>query len=86
MNNKSVTNIRRFNFARTEDVSGVSGTGVVGEGCELSNGKVCFTWISNKGTVSIYDNMKVFLSIHGHEGKGVVEWIDPDPTEQIEAS
>ena len=73
--------IRRFHFVRTEDVSGVSGTGVVGEGCELSNGKVVHSWISNMGTVSVYDNMKTFVAVHGHEGKGCIEWLDPDPTE-----
>jgi hypothetical protein len=74
--------IRRFHFVRTEDVSGVSGTGVVGEGVELSNGKVVHSWISNMGTVSVYDNMKTFVAVHGHEGKGAIEWLDPDPVEE----
>ena len=76
--------IRRFHFVRTEDVSGVSGTGVVGEGCEFSGGKVAYTWLSHMGAVTVYDNMKTFLSIHGHEGKGTVSWIDPDPVEEEE--
>lgn len=69
---------RRFNFVRTEDVSGVSGTGVVGEGVEFTNGKVCFTWHSSKSSVAIYDNIKTFISVHGHEGKGNIEWVDED--------
>ena len=76
--------IRRFHFVRTEDVSGVSGTGVVGEGVELSNGKVVHSWISNMGTVSVYDNMKTFVAVHGHEGKGAIEWLDPDPVGEEE--
>jgi hypothetical protein len=78
------TGIRRFHFNRSEDVSGVSGTGVVGEGCELSNGKIIFSWLSNLGSVAVYDNIKTFLSVHGHGGKGNIEWIDPDPTEEEE--
>lgn len=74
--------IRRFNFVRSEDVSGVSGTGIVGEGVELTNGKIVFSWLSNLGSVAVYDNIKTFLGVHGHEGKGSIEWIDPDPTEE----
>jgi hypothetical protein len=80
--NSQTPSIRRFHFVRVEDVSGVSGTGIVGEGCEMSNGKVVFTWLSNMGTVSVYDNMKTFVAIHGHEGNGSIEWLDPDPTEE----
>lgn len=76
--------IRRFHFIRTEDVSGVSGTGIVGEGCELTNGKIIFSWLSNLGSVAVYDNVKTFLTVHGHEGKGKIEWIDPDPSEEPE--
>lgn len=76
--------IRRFHFTRTEDVSGVSGTGIVGEGCELTNGKIVFSWLSNLGSVAVYDNVKTFLTVHGHEGKGRIEWIDPDPSEESE--
>ena len=32
--------IKRFRFKRTEDVSGISGTGIVAEGVEFTNGKV----------------------------------------------
>jgi hypothetical protein len=81
MNSKK-PGLRRFHFVRTDDVSGISGTGVVGEGVELSNGKVVHSWISNMGTVSVYDNMKTFVAVHGHEGKGSIEWLDPDPTEE----
>jgi len=82
--NANKPGIRRFHFVRAEDVSGVSGTGVVGEGCELTNGKIVFSWLSNLGSVAIYDNIKTLMTIHGHEGRGTVEWIDPDPTEEVE--
>lgn len=69
-------NLRRFQFVRSEDVSGVSGTGVVGEGVEFSCGKIAFTWLSGLGVVSVYDNIKTFIAIHGHEGRGKVQWLD----------
>jgi hypothetical protein len=74
--------MRRFHFVRSEDVSGVSGTGVVGEGLEFTCGKIAYAFLSNLGAVTVYDNMKTFISIHGHEGKGRVVWIDSDPSEE----
>ena len=81
MNNNKPT-IRRFHFVRSEDVSGVSGTGVVGEGVEFSCGKVAFTWLSHMGTVAVYDNIKTLLAVHGHDGKGTIDWLDPDAVEE----
>jgi hypothetical protein len=77
--------IRRFHFVRSEDLSGVSGTGIVGEGCELSNGKIIFSWLSNLGSVAVYDNIKTFLTVHGHEGRGSIRWIDPDINDDTES-
>jgi len=76
-----MSNIRRFVFIRNEDLSGVSGTGEIAEGCELSNGKIVFSWLTNLGSVAVYDNIKTLIAIHGHEGRGHVEWLDPDPTD-----
>jgi hypothetical protein len=28
--------------------------------------------------------MKTFVAVHGHEGKGAIEWLDPDPVEEEE--
>jgi hypothetical protein len=75
--------MRRFNFIRSEDVSGVSGTGIVGEGVEFSSGRVIFTWLSHMGSITTYDNIKTFISIHGHEGRGQIEWIDDDSRKTV---
>jgi hypothetical protein len=69
--------MRRFNLMRTEDVSGVSGTGVVAEGCEFSNGRCALTWLrSTFPAVTIFDSIKAVESVHGHEGATHVVWID----------
>jgi hypothetical protein len=67
---------RRFTLVRDEDVSGTSGLGVVAEGIEWSHGKVSLHWLSQLGVVSVYDNLKTVVQVHGHDGKTKVVWID----------
>ena len=66
-----------FYLKRTEDESGVSGTGRVAQGFIFDNGKVAVTWLSEHPTVTIYDNIGEVHAIHGHGGKTVVEF-EPD--------
>lgn len=68
--------LRRFVLVRTEDVSGTSGTGVVAEGIEFSNGQIVIHWLSQLESVNVYANTKVLEQLHGHGGRTVVEWID----------
>ena len=69
---------RRFHIVRNEDVSGVSGTGIVAEGAIFSLGKTVICWTSNYKSVAIYDSFLEMEAIHGHEGRTVIEWIDPE--------
>lgn len=68
--------MRRFVLNRKEDVSGVSGAGVVVEGVEFTDGTVAMRWLNDRPSTVFWDNMKNALSVHGHDGKTVVEWID----------
>lgn len=72
---KDVT-MRRFVLVRSEDVSGTSGTGVVAEGVEWSNGQVSIHWISQLESINNYANTKVLTALHGHEGRTTVQWLD----------
>ncbi len=67
--------MRRFTLVR-EDVSGTSGTGVVAEGVEYSNGQVAIHWISQLESVNVYGNLKVLDKLHGHEGRTKIVWMD----------
>lgn len=72
---------RRFHLVRTEDVSGTSGTGIVAEGCQFSNGKVALTWTSKYHTVNVHDSITHIEAIHGHPDENgslrtTIEWID----------
>lgn len=70
--------MRRFALVRSEDVSGTSGTGVVAECVEFSNGQIAIHWISQLESVNVYANAKVLQHLHGHEGRTVVHWLDKE--------
>ena len=70
------THMRRFVLRRDEDVSGMSGTGIVAEGCEFSSGLVTMTWLSHFTSVVFYQNIKEVDTIHGHEGRTHVVFLD----------
>ena len=61
--------MRIFYLNRTEDESGVSGTGRIAQGFIFDNGKVCLTWLSEHPTVTVYDKIGEVRAIHGHQGK-----------------
>jgi len=70
--------VRRFHLVRDEDLSGVSGTGVVAEGVEFENGKVAICWTSKYHITSVIDNMHTLEKVHGHGGRSRVVWIDTE--------
>lgn len=62
--------MRTFYLARHEDVSGVSGTGIVAEGVEFSDGKCAIRWIvGDHRSVVVWDSVGDVQAIHGHDGK-----------------
>ena len=69
---------RRFILAREEDVSGVSGTGIVAEGIEFSDGEVVIRWIDgeHKSTVVWAQGIEAVKAIHGHDGRTTVVFLD----------
>mgnify|MGYP001578878706 CR=1 FL=1 len=72
--------MRRFHLKRAEDLSGVSGVGIVAEGVEFHDGQCALSWFGQYHTVTISPNMATIEGIHGHHGLTVVEWEDLLPT------
>lgn len=71
--------MRRFKLLRIEDVSGISGTGYVAEGCVFSTGSVALTWYGKFTSYYWYPDVATLEGLHGHQGRTRVEWIDPPP-------
>lgn len=69
-----------YNMVRKEDVNGISGTGIVAEVCEFSDGTCVVRWIKeatlqNVGSTVVYNNQEDLLKVHGHGGKTYLDEI-----------
>jgi len=75
--------MRVGNILRHEDESGISGTGVVAQWTEFSDGEVVVHWLSHTPSTNFYRNIKQGEAIHGHGGKTemVVLWEEPKDRE-----
>lgn len=68
---------RCFHLIRHRDVSGISGTGVVAEGVEWSDGTVALHWGGRYPTTTVWpDGIDALLSVHGHNGATTIRWLD----------
>jgi hypothetical protein len=69
---------RRFRLVRHEDLSGVSGTGVVLHGVQWPDGTIAGRWaVPGLPASSVnWDRIEDVELLHGHQGKTEVEWID----------
>lgn len=65
---------RLFKLVRYDDETGISGTGIVAEGVEFSNGMCAMSWLTAMHSVAIYPNVKQLEAIHGHNGRAKVEF------------
>ena len=72
------TGMRRFVLRRDHDVSGHSGTGIVAEGVEFSNGHCTLSWLTPYRTLTFFDNAKTLDHLHEHEGKTSIVWLDDE--------
>lgn len=68
--------MRAFELHRAEDVSGVSGIGVVAEGIEFSDGTVALRWLSDWPTSVVFHDrgIEAVEMIHGHGGRTSIVW------------
>lgn len=72
---------RAFVLERVEDVSGVSGTGIVAGGVEFPDGVVALRWYSDWPTSVVFHDrgIEAVNKIHGHDGRTRVVWLQETP-------
>lgn len=68
--------VHRLHLERDEDVSGVSGTGVVAYGAEFPDGTIVLRWDTQIRSTVFYDNVDDLLAIVGHGGRTRVVFDD----------
>jgi hypothetical protein len=54
----------------------VSGTGVVAEGCEFTDGSVALRWRGDNPATAVWPDVESILAVHGHQGATEIRWID----------
>ena len=78
--------MRTFELFRAEDVSGISGTGVVAEGVEFSDGTTVVRWREVTGpnydrgvraTTVVFPSAEAVEALHGHGGATRIVWTEP---------
>jgi hypothetical protein len=57
-----------FRLLRHRDLSGVSGTGIVAEGVEFSDGAVAIRWLGEHPSTVAWNDIRHMEAIHGHGG------------------
>lgn len=69
---------RRFELHRDVDESGISGTGIVAEGVEFTDGVVALRWQTDwPASVVFHDEGVVAIEhVHGHNGSTRIVWLD----------
>jgi hypothetical protein len=70
----------RFVLVRDEDVTGVSGTGVVAEGIVFTSGLVVIHWLREPFSMGLYQSLEDVIFIHGHGGRTKMQFIDQGET------
>lgn len=74
----TASQVKTFKLVRNEDETGISGTGVVAEGVEFSNGMCAMTWLTSMHSVAVYPNVRQLEAIHGHNGRTLVVFDQPN--------
>jgi hypothetical protein len=75
--------VRRFVLDRKEDITGVSGTGVVAEGVLFSDDVAVVRWVSAFPTSVVWHDrgMDSIYAVHGHGGHTEIVWLDAEPVD-----
>lgn len=72
--------MKKFWLKRKEDISGVSGIGIVAEGIIFSDGISVLRWLTAGGSTAVYDSIESVEKIHGHDGRTKIVYRKPSRT------
>lgn len=67
---------RRFQLHRDEDISGISGLGVVADGICWPDGTCGLHWRTELWSVTFFPDIATVKALHGHSGATRIVWLD----------
>jgi hypothetical protein len=65
-----------FELHRDVDETGLSGTGIIAEGVEFTDGSVSLRWRTYYKSTAFYESIDDLVKIHGHDGKTRLVWLE----------
>ena len=69
-------------LVRTEDETGVSGTGVVAWVVQFPDGRAVTRWCASEiRQTCVWDSVDEVLAVHGHDGRTVIVWDETGETD-----
>lgn len=79
-----------FELIRDVDHTGISGTGIVAEGIQFSDGTVVLRWLDHsvteanrtngvRPTTVLHESVGSVLALHGHGGATELVWVATQP-------
>jgi hypothetical protein len=72
--------MRRFKLVRFKDVTGQSGTGIIGEGATCTGGGAFLHWMTDYESFVYWPGgVEAILAVHGHEGATIARYLDDEP-------
>lgn len=69
--------MRMFLLVRHADPTGTSGTGIVAEGIEFSDGRAVLRWTRPPYSIGFYESIDQLAAVHGHAGSTEIHPIEP---------
>ena len=71
---------RAFVLQRDNDITGVSGTGIVAQGVEFADGTVALRWLGRWPTSVVFHEagLASVRAVHGHDGSTRIVFADDD--------
>jgi len=78
--------MRLFELHRSVDPTGISGIGVVAQGCEFDDATVVVRWLPHptaglEPTTVVHPSIGNVIALHGHGGGTRIVWLTPAPTQ-----
>lgn len=70
--------MRRFVLDRRNDISGVSGTGLVAHGVQFPHHVIIEWQVGGIHSVAVYNTVDELMAIVGHGGQTRIKWLDAD--------
>lgn len=67
---------KNFVLVRSEDETGISGTGIVAVGIMFPSGEIFMEWTSPIKSHEHFHSVAELDALHGHKGKTVVQWLE----------